>query len=510
MNLLQVVANSALLSPQKTFLVCEGRKITFSQFYERIRRLGSGFDAMGIKKGDKVAVLLNNSVEFIETYFAVVSRGAVIVPVNSFLKPEEIEYIIADCGVKTLVTSGEFSPAVREIYSKSPASLKDIILTSPVEGVNGRDYFSLFSGLSAADVVISIDDLAAIVYTSGTTGHPKGAMLSHKCLVSDVENSKDVIAVIEKDVFMCFLPMFHSFSFMANVIVPLFCRCKIVILRSIQPFTKVIKNMLLHRVSVFVAIPQIYILMAEKTIPFYVLLLNSMRICISGGASIPVESIKRFEAKFGKPLIEGYGLSEASPICALNPLLGKRIPGSIGPAINNVQIVIRDDDGGELAAGGTGELTVKGDNVMLGYYNNPGATASVLKDGWLYTGDIGKKDEDGYIYILDRKKDMIIVNGMNVYPREVEEVICRHPAVAEANVVGEKDEMHGEIPVAIVVLKEGAAADEHVVRKFCREHIANYKVPHRVEFWKELPKNSTGKVMKREIRKMIEARKKQV
>jgi long-chain acyl-CoA synthetase len=147
---------------------------------------------------------------------------------------------------------------------------------------------------------------------------------------------------------------------------------------------------------------------------------------------------------------------------------------------------------------------------MLGYYNNPGATASVLKDGWLYTGDIGKKDEDGYIYILDRKKDMIIVNGMNVYPREVEEVICRHPAVAEANVVGEKDEMHGEIPVAIVVLKEGAAADEHVVRKFCREHIANYKVPHRVEFWKELPKNSTGKVMKREIRKMMESRKTQV
>jgi long-chain acyl-CoA synthetase len=284
----------------------------------------------------------------------------------------------------------------------------------------------------------------------------------------------------------------------------MYCRCKIVILKSIQPFARVIKNMLLQRVSVFVAVPQIYILLAEKHVPFYVTMFNSMRICVSGGASIPADAVKKFETKFKRPLVEGYGLSEAAPICALNPLYGKRIAGSIGPAVNNVEIIIRDDSGKELPTGETGELTIKGDNVMLGYYNNPEATKETIKDGWLYTGDLGKKDRDGYVYILDRKKDIILVNGMNVYPREVEETLLTHPAVAEANVVGITNEMHGEIPVAVVVLKEGASADEAGIRKFCRLHIANFKVPHRVEFWKELPKNAAGKVVKKDIRKMVE------
>jgi long-chain acyl-CoA synthetase len=510
MNITQVVKNSATSLPDKVFLVCEGEKRTFKEFYERIKTLGAGLDSMGIKRGDKVAVLMHNCIEYIETYFAVISRGAVIVPVNTFLKAEEVAYILNDCGVKALFTSSDFGAIVRDAEKTGTAALENVVSLDELKNFRHVKYSSLFGRGPLEPISAGCEELAAILYTSGTTGHPKGAMLSHKNLVTDVENSKDVIAVTEKDVFMCFLPMFHSFSFMANVMVPLYCGCRMVILKSIQPFTKVVKNLLLQRVTIFVAIPQVFILMAEKHIPFYVLLLNSMRICISGGASIPVASIKRFEAKFKKPLIEGYGLSEAAPICALNPLSGRRIPGSIGPAINNVEIVIRDDNGNELAAGKTGELTIKGDNVMLGYYNNPAATAEALKDGWLYTGDIGKKDGDGYVYILERKKDLIIVNGMNVYPREVEEVLYKNPAVADASVVGEKNELHGEIPVAVVILKENAAVDEHVIRKFCRDHIANYKVPHRVEFWKELPKNSTGKVLKRDIRKMIEDRKPKV
>jgi long-chain acyl-CoA synthetase len=507
MNLIQVVKNSAASSPDKVFLVCDGEKRTFKGFYERIKTLGAGLDSLGVKRGDKVALLMHNCIEYIETYFAVISRGAVIVPVNTFLKAEELAYILNDCGVKALFTSSDFKDIVRDAEKTGTATLKNVVSLDELKGIEHLKYSSLFGKGSLEPVGAGCDELAAILYTSGTTGHPKGAMLAHKNLVTDVENSKDVIAVTEKDVFMCFLPMFHSFSFMANVMVPLYCGCRMVILRSIQPFTKVVKNLLLQRVTIFVAIPQVFILMAEKHIPFYVLLLNSMRICISGGASIPVEFIRKFESKFRKPLVEGYGLSEAAPICALNPLFGRRVPGSIGPAINNVEIRIRDDGGKELPAGETGELTIKGDNVMMGYYNNPEATAEALKDGWLYTGDIGKKDPDGYVYILERKKDLIIVNGMNVYPREVEEVLYKNPAVADASVVGEKNDMHGEIPVAVVVLKEGASADEHSLRKFCRDHIANYKVPHRVEFWKELPKNSTGKVLKRDIRKMIEERK---
>jgi long-chain acyl-CoA synthetase len=510
MNLLQVAKKSALLSPKKIFLVCDNEKRTFEGFYERVLKLGAGLDRLGIKKGDKVALLLHNSIAFIETYFAVVSRGAVIVPLNTFLKTEEIEYIMNDCRVKALVTSSDFSGTVNGITPDRVASFEYLISVDDLKREKYVSFSSLSDGPALEPVSMGQDDLAAIVYTSGTTGHPKGAMLAHKCLVTDVENSKDVIAVTEKDVFMCFLPMFHSFSFMANVMVPIYCRCKLVIIRSIQPFTKVIKNLLVHRVSVFVAIPQVYILLAEKHVPFYVLLLNPMRICISGGASIPADTIKKFEAKFKKPLMEGYGLSEASPICSLNPLNGRRVAGSIGPAVNNVEIRIMDDNGKEVAAGESGEITVKGDNVMIGYYNNPEATKDTIKDGWLNTGDIGKMDKDGYVYVLDRKKDMIIVNGMNVYPREVEETLLKHPAVAEANVVGQIDELHGEIPVAVVVLKEGANIDEKELRKFCRQHIANFKVPHRVEFWKELPKNTTGKVLKREIKQRVDGELKKV
>jgi long-chain acyl-CoA synthetase len=505
MNLLQVARNSARISPNKVFIVCEKVKFSFKQFYDRVLRFGAGFDQLGIKKGDKVAMLLQNSVEFIETYFSVTSRGGVIVPLNIFLKAEEVEYILNDCAVKALVTSSDFKTVVKSINLNKLPNLENIISIDNIEGIKNVNFSSLLEKKGLEPVDLSQDDLAAIIYTSGTTGKPKGAMLSHKCLVTDVENSKDVIGVDHRDIFMCFLPMFHSFSFMSNVMVPIYCRCKLVIIKSIQPFTRVIKNMLFHRVSVFVAIPQIYILMAEKHVPFYVLMFNSIRICVSGGASIPADIVHKFEKKFRKPLVEGYGLSEAAPICSLNPLYGKRIPGSIGPAINNVHIVIRDDNGREVATGETGELTIKGDNVMLGYFNNPEATKEALKDGWLYTGDIGKKDHDGYVYILDRKKDLIIVNGMNVYPREVEEILLTHPAVEAVNMVGQKNEMHGEIPVAVVVLRDGQTADEHTLRKFCRDHIANFKVPHKVVFWKELPVNVQGKVLKREIKKIIEA-----
>ncbi|MCE5301431.1 MAG: AMP-binding protein, partial [Spirochaetia bacterium] len=363
MNLLQVAKNSAQLSPHKTFLVCDRQKVTFRQFYDRVLRVGAGFDRLGIKRGDTVAILLQNSIEFIETYFAVTSRGAVIVPMNTFLKAEEVRYIMNDCGVKAFVTSSEFMPVIKSLSANKPEKLQVIISTDELKDENYVRFASLYDNGVMEPVRLSQDDLAAIIYTSGTTGHPKGAMLAHKCLVTDVENSKDVIAITEKDVFMCFLPMFHSFSFMANVMVPIYCRCKLVIIRSIQPFTRVIKNMLFERVTVFVAIPQVYILLAEKHIPFYVFLFNSLRICVSGGASIPADLTHRFEAKFKKPLVEGYGLSEAAPICSLNPLFGKRIPGSIGPAINNVEMKIRDEQGNEVKTGETGEITVKGDNV---------------------------------------------------------------------------------------------------------------------------------------------------
>ncbi len=504
MNLLQVVRQSADLSPNKVFLVQERRKRTFKQFYERVQSAGSGFSSLGLKQGDKAAILLNNSIEFMEAYFAVISIGAVIVPLNTFLKAEEVAYILNDCRVKVLITSSEFKSVVDGLKPGQVPALDIIVSVDEIPGKTTVQFSTLFLNGEAQDIRMSQDDIAVIIYTSGTTGHPKGAMLSHKNIVSDVENSIHIIGMSEKDILMAFLPMFHSYSFTANCMISLYCRCKLVVIPSIQPFTRVVKNLILHRVSVFIAIPQIYSILATKKMPFWFHLLNPMRLCISGGASLPVDSFHKFEKSFNKPLVEGYGLSEASPICALNPLYSKRKAASIGPSINNVEIKIVDDNGKEVAMGESGEMIVKGDNVMKGYYNNPEATSQAIKDGWLYTGDIGKKDEEGYIFILDRKKDLIIVNGMNVYPREVEEILYAHPAIADAAVVGQKEAMHGEIPVAVVVLKEGATVDEKELRKYCRLHIANFKVPHRVEFWKELPRNSTGKVVKREIKKMVD------
>jgi long-chain acyl-CoA synthetase len=503
MNLIQAVKRGAEQESNKVFLVCEKQKRTFKQFYERVMTFGSGLAGLGVKPGDKIALLLNNSIEFLETYFGVIAAGGIIVPINTFLKADEIIYIMNNCGCKALVTSADFKVVLADVKTGQIMSLENVISIDELPGAKTVKYENLMTGEKIAEKPLNQDDPAVIIYTSGTTGHPKGAVLSHRNLISDVDNSKDIISVTKKDIFMCFLPMFHSYSFTATCMIPVFCMCKLVIVRSIQPFARVVKNMLLHRVSVFIAIPPIYSVMAEKKIPFYVLMFNALRLCISGGASLPVEIIKKFEAKFKKPLIEGYGLSEAAPICALNPLHGTRKPGSIGPPINNVQIIIGDENGKEVAVEEMGELVIKGDNVMLGYYNNPEATKETIKNGWLYTGDMGKKDKDGYVYILDRKKDMVIVNGMNVYPREVEEILYSHPAIADAAVIGEKHEVHGEIPVAVVLLKEGAAADEHGLRKFLREHIANYKVPHRIEFWKEMPRNPQGKVLKREIRRMI-------
>jgi long-chain acyl-CoA synthetase len=504
MNLLQVVKNAAEMDGNKTFLIYGGERRTFAQFYDRVLALGAGLNKLGIKKGDKVALMLNNSIEFIEAYFGIVSTGASVVPLNVFFKSDEVSYIINNCGCKAFFTGSEFRSVVQGIKSGNVPLLEHIILVDDIPGIKYVAYESLFGKERIGEVKMSVDDMAAIIYTSGTTGKPKGAMLSHKNLVSDVENCRNPLGIVKDDVLLIFLPMFHSFSFTANVLLPLFMHCKLVILKSVQPFTDVIMSILKHRVTVFISIPQVYSVLADRKLPVWFMWLNDLKVAVSGGSSLPAESLNKFVNKFKIPLLEGYGLSEASPICSLSHRSNPVKTGSIGQPLDNVEIKIVDEAGVEVKRGETGELIVKGDNVMLGYYNNPESTKETIKDRWLYTGDIAKMDEDGYIFIMDRKKDIIIVNGMNMYPREVEEILYQHPAVAEAAVVGERNTAHGEMAVAIVTLKDGVPADEREMRRFCKERLANFKVPHRIEFWKELPRNASGKVLKREIKRILE------
>jgi long-chain acyl-CoA synthetase len=502
MNLIDILRQASEKSGHKVFMKFGKEKWNFRRLYNDALRFASGLQAYGIKKGDRVAMLLNNGPEFVIAYFGTIYLGAEIVPLNTFLKDEEVAYILNDCMVKAFITSGDFKNIFSAVDVNKIISLKVIIGIDEIP-VKYVSFASVYK-----DTVIEKDDpgdgdTAAIIYTSGTTGHPKGAMITHANLMADVIGCTDAIRVTQRDRFILFLPMFHSFSFTVCVLVPIYKRCFVNVIRSILPFSNIIKSLVFDRITIFVAIPQVYKVFSARKIPKIALWLVRIRLCISGGAPLPGEILKKFEDRFRIPLLEGYGLSEASPVVSVNPIDKIRKEGSVGPAIPGVKVIIRDEEGMEVKTGEIGEITIKGPNIMKGYFNKPGETKEAIKDGVLYTGDIGRIDEDGYIFIMDRKKDLIIVNGMNLYPREIEEVLYMHPSIADAAVVGKRDATHGEIAIGVIQFKEGKSESEMEIRKFCRIHLGTFKVPHRFVFWKEMPRNGTGKILKREIKRII-------
>jgi long-chain acyl-CoA synthetase len=509
MNLIDVMNRAVEQTPDKVYLKYGRSKVTFKQFREQVKRLAAGLSSMGLKKGDRAAMLLSNSIEFVVFYFAILSLGAEAVPLNTFLRMEEVVYILNDCKSKAFITSRDFNEQLKDLNLNLVPILENIIAVDDIQWIRNIKYSDLINKEIPAPQApdINENDIAVIIYTSGTTGHPKGAMLSHKNLVSNADSSVTAIKIVQKDRFILFLPMFHAFTFTVCMIVPLYRQCMVTVIKSVQPFSNILKAVLFDRISIFVAIPQVYNVLAGKKMPKFFKWFNPIRVCVSGAAPLAGEVLRKFEEKLQVPLIEGYGLSEASPVVSVNPLDGVRKPGSVGPAIPGVEVKILDEKGGSLKAGEVGEIAVRGPNIMKGYYNREVETKEILKDGWLYTGDIGKMDEDGYIYILDRKKDLIIVNGMNLYPREIEEILYKHPSVQDACVIGIKDEAHGEIPVGVVQLREGMSATDQELRKFCKPHLANFKMPHRFEFWKEFPRTGTGKVLKREIKRIINEKK---
>jgi long-chain acyl-CoA synthetase len=341
-------------------------------------------------------------------------------------------------------------------------------------------------------------DLAVLVYTSGTTGHPKGAMLTHGNLLHNVGSCRQVLEAVALDRFALLLPMFHSFMLTVCILLPLTIGGSIVLVRSLHPPKNIILEIIRHQATILPAIPQLFRALAGAPVPPEL----SLRICISGAAPLPLDTLRAFNEKYPCRLVEGYGLSEASPVVSLNPLRGVQKAGSIGVPIPGVEISVRDEAGRELPRGHVGEICVRGGNVMVGYWNQPEESARALRDGWLYTGDIGRLDEDGYTFITDRKKDMLLVNGINVYPREIEEVIYRFPGVKDAAVVGLPDRRRGEQPLAFVVPEDGRPIDEPALLEYLKENLADYKVPRRVVCMPALPRNATGKVLKTELRKI--------
>ncbi len=496
MNLACVLADSVEKHGEKTALFWGERSFSYAEIWSHSLFVAAVLrQQFGVKPGDRVGLWLKNCPEFIPALIAVLQVGAVVVPINNFLKPEEVKFILGDAGIDVVVTDTELSAHFQSLKAGRSAlkllNAENVLASFPVP----PDPLNLETDLPKRSER-QTSDLAVLIYTSGTTGRPKGAMLSHGNLLHNLESCRIVLQTVEQDRFAVLLPMFHSYMLTVGLLLPLVVGGSIVLVKSLHSVRNVIQEILARSATVLPAIPQFYRSLVNIEIPAPL----PLRLCISGSAPLPVQVLKDFEKKFGIPLIEGYGLSEASPVVAKNPLDGTRKPGSIGLPIPNVEMSVQDDAGRKLGPKETGEICVRGGNVMLGYWNQPDETARAFRNGWLLTGDIGFRDEEGYYYITDRKKDMLLVNGNNVYPREIEEVLYQFPNVKEAAVIGRPDPRRGEHPIAFVVPNEGAAIDADALLKFARTRLADYKVPRRVILASALPRNAAGKVLKTALR----------
>ena len=516
-DLYTALADSAFRFPDKVALVEAGtkRSVTYTELLMKVDRAADMFFEHGIRKGDRVAVAHRNSIDTVVANFGLYKLGAVCIPMNFMVtKPEELEFILKDAGAKAVVTQAEFIRHYIKVLPDLP-DIKYIFSTDeiPSSAQGNPAVFKFWDEVEkstfheeTSNPCAGLEDLAFILYTSGTTGLPKGAMLTHGNLASNVISCAQIFKITDDDVFLCLLPMFHSFAWTTCVVIPLYLNLKVVIVANIMPASHWLSAMGSEKVTLILAVPQIYAVLSKEAKGFKRLYLQfwpfkNVRFAVSGAAPLTQEIKDRFEKKIGVPILEGYGLTETSPVVSVNTEELQKIK-SVGPALPAVSVIVLDDDGKELPRNQEGELCIKGPNVFKGYLNNPKATQNAFTpDGWFKTGDICVIDDDGFIFIKDRKKDMIIIKGLKVFSAQVEAVICENPAIEECAIIGVPDGRGGEFVKCYAVKKEGAELTDEQFRKFLKQHLDTYKRPRDFEFVKELPKNALKKVLKRELRK---------
>jgi long-chain acyl-CoA synthetase len=492
-NLSLNLVSSARNHADHIALRCDDLTYTFAEFDEAAARVATLLEREGIEPGDRVGLMLPNSAAFPLAYYGIMRRGAVAVPMNPLLKSREVEFYLSNTGAKALFASPAFADAA----------------TGGAEAVGAKAWLVDDAGLAAligdlpaqpSPVERDDTDTAVILHTSGTTGKPKGAQLTHGGLGRNAEICTRTLSEIgPDDVVMGCLPLFHVFGLTCGLNASARVGAMLTLIPRFDPH-KALQVIERDGVTVFEGVPTMYAALLGVAADFAPSVADSLRVCISGGAALPVQVLTDFEKTFGCAILEGYGLSETSPVACFNHPHAPRKPGSIGTPIEGVEMRIVDMSGQEVAQGEPGEIQIRGHNVMKGYWNLPEATAAAITpDGWFSTGDIGKVDEDGYFSIVDRKKELIIRGGLNIYPREIEEVLYEHPAVAEAAVIGIPHDSLGEEIGAAVALKEGAHAEPDELRDFVKERVAAYKYPRRVWLVDALPKGPTGKILRREI-----------
>jgi len=457
-------------------------------------RLAAALLAEGIRAGDRVGLYCPNVADFVRCYLAILKAEALVVPINLLLHPDEIAFILNDCGVKGLCVHPSLLETARKARAPVPIlSFQHIIGT---DDRPPRTDETQAPGSSSPDG----DRDAVILYTSGTTGHPKGAVLTHANLAANAQAVAQALDLQPgQERVLVVLPMFHAFAATVGILAPLLSGNALIPVPRFDP-TLITAAVSDWRATLFLGVPSLYAALLRLD-PAQVARWASVRLAISGGAALPLEVLEGFERRFGIPLLEGDGPTECGPVTCVNPPVGPRKPSSVGPPLPGVEMRIAHPDGTWCAEGEHGEVCVRGPSVMRGYWNLPEATAESFFGDWFRTGDLGWRDGDGWFYLVDRIKDLIIVNGMNVYPRIVEEVLHRHPAIAEAAVVGEPHPLHGEIPVAHVTLKPDQTAVPRALRDWCRDHLGRHEVPRRVEIREALPRNAAGKILKRELRR---------
>ncbi|MCX7703010.1 MAG: AMP-binding protein [Planctomycetota bacterium] len=488
-SITEVVEETARRVPRKTAIIYERERITYSELIRRKQEITSFLHSLGVRNGDRIAFLLSNRPEYATFSLAAFSLGAQVVPLNTRLASDEILFILTDSSSRIFVTEQMFIEVAASAIKRG-TSIEHLINVDKMGFADSKPI--------EESEQVSPDSIALIAYTSGTTGLLKGAQLSHKNLLSNAFACLETIELHPKDNFLCILPLSHTFPFTVCLLVPLLSGTTVTLIPSVKHFKQVMKSVFKNRVTIFVGIPQIYRAMANAPAPgivarFFLRFLNPLRLCISGADPLPTDILDAFERRFKIPLLEGYGLTEASPVVTFN-LPRNRKKGSVGIPLKGVEVRVLSEETGALSHCGEGELCVKGDNVMAGYLNRPFETSKCIVDGWLRTGDIARIDEEGFVHIIGRKKDMISVKGLKIYPPEVEMVLMNHPAVADCAVFGIPDEQSGEVPAAAVILKENFQTTPNSLKSFLKEHIADYKIPRKILFLEELPKTATGKV----------------
>lgn len=498
MNLARLLENTAERMPHNIGLRFEGRTYTFYELNLLSNRMAGGLTAAGLAHGDKCILMMQSCPQFIITYYALAKMGAVIVPVNFVYKSHELYHIFRDSGARAFVgmepyleEPGKVLMDLHGLDIRIAWGIKEGTGYIPLESMDGPDTYKTYP---AGD-----DDTLAILYTSGTTGSPKGAMLTHKNLYSNAMTVADMREYEPDDVVIGVLPLYHIFGQTSALNASIYRGLTFHLCRQFDE-KDVIRLIETEAGTLLFAVPTILnrlLLETDRT----AIKRSSLRFCVSGGSSLPVEVLHKFEGRFKTKIYEGYGLSECSPVCIENPFRGKTKPGSIGVPLPGFKARIVDDSGRDVNTGQVGELIVKGPGVMKGYLNQPEETGKTIVDGWLHTGDLAHKDTEGYIYIVDRKKDIIIRGGYNIYPREIEELLFEHPDVVEAGVYGMLHEDLGEEVAADVVLKNGATVTKDEIYQFVRERVAPYKYPRIINLVDDLPKSHTGKILKRELKK---------